>query len=104
MCGKGFVGVDVRDASWSAGTGGEKVVCFYLEGLAEFDDAVVGAALRSGWGWSGDFTGFAVAAERCVDGGGGVVEGEFTGTVRLMGFICCIPTLCVSRFRRFPLS
>jgi hypothetical protein len=77
-------------------------VCFYLEGLAEFDDAVVGAALRSRWRWSGDFAGFAVPAERCVDRGGGVVEGKFAGTVCLMRFVCCKPTLCISRFRRFP--
>jgi hypothetical protein len=102
MCGKGFVGVDVGDVPWSSGTGGEEVVSFYLEGLAEFDDAVVGAALRSGWRWSGDLTGFAVTAERCVDRGGGVVQGELACTVCLMRFVCCISTLCVSWFRRFP--
>jgi hypothetical protein len=61
-------------------SGGEEGIDFYREGSIEFDDAVIVAA-----GQGGDFIGLALTTERRVDGGSGVVEGEFAAAGGLCG-------------------
>lgn len=73
--------------------GEEEVVSFYREGLMGFDDEVIVAA-----GWGGDFTDLVTTKGR-IDGGGDIVDGEFTGAVGLMGRVCQITGLIASRFR-----